>query len=998
MKFLDGDVFVDREHELLKLQSLADEIELSGGIGISIIGPSGIGKTALLKRFISVLPPGIRWSIAYGQARLSLKSQWMNNLFKNIGTGRHALVRALPNSLKNQFKSLEKDGFKEIDLNTFTKIAELIADRVPLLLFAEDVDSKERMDEVVSVWQRLWGLPVMLVVTAKTEPRHISGWEAIHLNPFSHAELNDLVTHFVGREQVPDFIDWLWHKSGGFPDKALKLLRFLVNADVMDEHALFVNYEQMDLSELVSECGSEIQGLGDDEMELLRLASCVDSIPLKAVKTLFPDVDLNSLKAKGLVRTERNRLRMATGLLADFIRSNIEISGCCDDTIRTYIKRLEPHQAVHLLLQVNSLNEDEKEFLERQLDSDWMHDDPALQKAIRQKLQIKEDEADFGKWLWQQLDSSREFENVEKVVVRQALDELKRSVLLRNEKFKEKLLEATLLCKKGQLEDSLKCMLEIYNSSPLGSEEWIVSAIEIGRLAYAIGDMEMSNKFLLEALREVRKIGHPTLTVKALSLELVLHGTKGMVSKMSSVLWSAMSMSETRRNDVLLLMRQYVDMLFFIGLYSLELNILDRVPLNSDEDVALKEFYIAETLIEMGQAELAVPRFREGWHLLRHIPLWRPVGERLKALISMEFGDMDEAMQMIEQAFQHYSEMKAIIGLIKSYAIRGEILLRQGEQRGFLEIKEAISLAKSKNYNLMLPYIFERGIRGLAFYGKDSADSNMGSLIKQYVEAVRAIGAEARISWFLNTLPDRKLREAIRTALSRSNEPQSLVRLKLLGPFKVILPSLDILMHIGSVKAKQVLATIAISPIARINTGAHALANMLWPDMAPSRQIHNIHWILTHIRKTLGQNIFRKEGDQYRLNDDFVWIDLLNFKRLVDEGSNYERLGRTAAAISKYESALKLVEGEPMADVVYESIEPFVQYIRRLIIECYTKVADYYLQAFDPHKAIRYASLGLMIEPLSERLKSVMLDAYIALGDNQVAQKEAEIFEKRLEI
>ncbi len=547
------------------------------------------------------------------------------------------------------------------------------------------------------------------------------------------------------------------------------------------------------------------------------------------------------------------------------------------------------------------------------------------------------------------------------------------------------LSEARKACKNGDFGKATRLYAGVIAASQPGSVEHFMAALGLSRLALATGDLEKSNRYLAEALRSARLAGKEDYTRMAKALKLTLSDFEGYKLDMWGSLWSGFS--EGHEGMAKTIRSLYSDVLFYRGLYEMRLMILQKERPTTDEERALRDANIAETLIEMFEIAEASPWLERAARFLLAIPMWRPVIERLNAQMALIKGKTDEASSWINSALQHYNEMSAIIGILKSTAIKGELLLKQGKVEGFESIKQAFELARSKGYRLLLPYILERGIRGTETI---SSGREQFEMVENYTRLLQELDALPRASWFLRSLTVPEVRQNLLNYPAICPVNNELIRLKLLGPFKIILPGSGVLMKIGSNKARQLLATVALSEIGHINTSTTHLATMLWPDMPPSRQIHNIHWLLTHIRKTLGTDVFKKDADQYRLRSDRIAADVIQFKKLIDTAEEHENAGRRVEAMKHYTRAISIVEGQPFSDVVYDAIEPLVQYIDRKIVEAYVKTARYYIDSFKPAKAIDVAAPGLIVEPFSIELREVLIEAYRALGESLLADRERQ--------
>ncbi len=532
-----------------------------------------------------------------------------------------------------------------------------------------------------------------------------------------------------------------------------------------------------------------------------------------------------------------------------------------------------------------------------------------------------------------------------------------------------RLLEAQIRVAEGRLEDAFHLLLEVYRDATDGSDLRAWASLSLGRVCYGMGHLNQCRHFLEEAEYNARAAGTSEVLLRTRSLQSAVMGTEGHLQEAEEGWWQLLGQAAGERTLPL----DPLSLLFFRGHYLLHYHSLRQRRPRHREEWALNRAGLAETLLEMHRLEQARLFLEEAWPDLQQYPLWQPVGERLWAQLLVLEGEPEQAVPWLDRALVHYTRMKGFTGLIKTFALRAEVRLRQGQGNGTEDLELALRKAAERRHLLMIPYLLERGLRGLAWMRRPPREMTT-NLVQRYLESVRRFRAEARIPWFLKSLPAGSQVEKRLT--QQGTEPlRARIRLQLLGPFQVLFPSLEVRVHTGSAKARQLLATLALAPTRQIAPTPRFLARALWPDLSPDRQIHNLHWTFSHLRKFLGREALIRRNDQYLLNPEVLEVDLWVFLERLQRAREAERQGLRALATHRYEEALDLVQGEPFQEVVYPAIEPQVQDLRRQILQGFARVARFYLNAYRPDQALLVASRGLTLSPDDPELQHLLTQA-----------------------
>ncbi len=786
--------------------------------------------------------------------------------------------------------------------------------QAPVVLAAEGPLSPPRARQLAQWAERLRGYPILWVVATPVLPESLRWWSHLPLRPLRFQDLHRWLYERTRTSQTPEFLAWLWKLSGGIPAQIQALLDLLEWQGQTLEPGIVLDPRGVDLSLLLQRERERWQLLPPSLQRLLQALSLVPSAPREALQA-FPEAEtqVHRLFQEGFLVEDRGQVRVASGLLRQTLKESLSS---------------EEQQELLRLLGIPSEPEEET------------HGFLPLVQEVESHLR------------------NGRIQQAERVVDQAPLAEPER-----------RFLQARILVAQAQVDSAFQTLLEVYREAPEGSCLRARASMAISHLCFSMGNLAQSHHFLEEALFHAQACGDRETLILTQSLQSALHGTEGNLQEAEEAWWNALAHLAPESSRVPL---DHLNLLFFRGQYLVQYQALKQLRPRNREEWALNRLNMAETLLEMGQREQAHLYLEEGWAEAQGYPLWQPVGERLWAQWWALEGQVDRALAWVDRAILHYSGMKALIGLAKSFALRAEIRFRQGTPLGTEDLELALSQASQRRYLIMTPYLLERGLRGLAWM-KRPPRGLMESLLARYRQAIQQFQATDRVSWFLKTLPaESPLRRRLTSLLHPGSTSGTRIQIKTLGTFRVVFPNLEVLVHTGSVKAKQLLATLALAPVQRWTTTAHFLAQALWPDLPPDRQIHNLHWTFSHLRKLLGKHAFLRQNDQYLLNPQHLEVDLWHFLHELQQAEAEDQRGAHALAVGKYQQALSLVEGPPFYDVEYPLLESAVRHLRYRVLQAFARVARFYLESFRPEQALLIASQGLQVDPEDPELQHLL--------------------------
>lgn len=192
----------------------------------------------------------------------------------------------------------------------------------------------------------------------------------------------------------------------------------------------------------------------------------------------------------------------------------------------------------------------------------------------------------------------------------------------------------------------------------------------------------------------------------------------------------------------------------------------------------------------------------------------------------------------------------------------------------------------------------------------------------------------------------------------------------------------------------QVLAFLASSP--DLQAGREELIEAVWPREGERTIDRNFHPTLSHLRRALegegrGQMppplLFR--NGVYRLNPEIHWeIDLILFRRLLDEGRRQAESGGLAPAAETWKSAWRLYRG-PFLQGFYDAwVNARRETYQRDYLDLLRDLGDLYLRLAQLAEALDAYRAVLVEDPLQERVHLEVMRIYAAQGRRDLVRRQ----------
>lgn len=169
------------------------------------------------------------------------------------------------------------------------------------------------------------------------------------------------------------------------------------------------------------------------------------------------------------------------------------------------------------------------------------------------------------------------------------------------------------------------------------------------------------------------------------------------------------------------------------------------------------------------------------------------------------------------------------------------------------------------------------------------------------------------------------------------------------------------------------------------------LMEVFWPNVHPDAARNSLHVALTGARNALRgccpKPILQRTFDTYGIADSVdVWVDVEEFQYRCRTGSRAESAGDMGTAISCYEIANQLYDGEFLADDPYcEWAAPLRDTLRVLATEIQCRLVDRYAQRGDHAAALQLGRWILASDPCNEGVHRRLMSCYATTGQGHLA-------------
>lgn len=190
----------------------------------------------------------------------------------------------------------------------------------------------------------------------------------------------------------------------------------------------------------------------------------------------------------------------------------------------------------------------------------------------------------------------------------------------------------------------------------------------------------------------------------------------------------------------------------------------------------------------------------------------------------------------------------------------------------------------------------------------------------------------------------------------------------------------------------------------RQNTPREILIDLFWPDVSMERGRNNLNVAMNGIRTSLRMVtdtpvIIYKDNAYGMAQDLQFWVDVEEFEKLVDSGRRLEVRNRLSAAISDYEAAVSLYQGDFLEENPYENWTVLPrERLRLAYLTTLDRLSHIYFSQTRYAACASLCQLILIRDPCREDAHCLLMQCYNHQGQDHLALRQYQSCVKALRI
>ncbi|WP_247658631.1 bacterial transcriptional activator domain-containing protein [Micromonospora sp. U56] len=170
------------------------------------------------------------------------------------------------------------------------------------------------------------------------------------------------------------------------------------------------------------------------------------------------------------------------------------------------------------------------------------------------------------------------------------------------------------------------------------------------------------------------------------------------------------------------------------------------------------------------------------------------------------------------------------------------------------------------------------------------------------------------------------------------------------------------------------------------------MTDAIWPGLPrhslPGRLYTTLSELRGSIRTACGLNVIDHTDDRYRLNPTLIDVDLWHLHTAVRHAATAVTHTTTA-----WQAIIDAYPGDLAAGRRWPWLDPLRERTRRNVIDAYVALAD---TEPDPHRALTLLQAATRIDPYNTDLHTRVTHTLTTLGDHDTATKTRTDFTRRL--
>lgn len=233
-------------------------------------------------------------------------------------------------------------------------------------------------------------------------------------------------------------------------------------------------------------------------------------------------------------------------------------------------------------------------------------------------------------------------------------------------------------------------------------------------------------------------------------------------------------------------------------------------------------------------------------------------------------------------------------------------------------------------------------------------------------------------------------------------ETPTSISVQMLGNFNLAIQ--DTVLHLSSSRSLSLLKYLLLNH--RQNTPREMLLDIFWPDISMERGRNNLNVALNGIRTSLrtltDKPVILYKDNAYGMAKDLqFWVDVEEFERLLHSGRRLEAQNKVPSAISEYEAAVSLYQGDFLEENPYENWTVLPrERLRLAYLTTLDRLSHIYFNQERYALCITFSQLILARDRCREDAHSMLMRCYSRQGQDHLAlrQYQACVEALRLEL
>jgi len=221
-------------------------------------------------------------------------------------------------------------------------------------------------------------------------------------------------------------------------------------------------------------------------------------------------------------------------------------------------------------------------------------------------------------------------------------------------------------------------------------------------------------------------------------------------------------------------------------------------------------------------------------------------------------------------------------------------------------------------------------------------------------------------------------------------ETPTSISVQMLGSFNLTIQ--DTVLNLPSSRSLSLLKYLLLNH--RQNTPREMLLDIFWPDISMERGRNNLNVALNGIRTSLrtvtDKPVILYKDNAYGMAQDLqFWVDMEEFERLLQSGRRLEAQNRLPSAISEYEAAVSLYQGDFLEENPYENWTVLPrERLRLAYLATLDRLSHIYFSQERYTMCITFSQLILARDRCREDAHSMLMRCYSRQGQDHLALRQ----------